>query len=234
MASTYLLLMEERRPLFTYSLIIILILIQLYLSILPGDEALRLYEAYSLIPAMLLRGLHLEAVVAYMFLHGGWLHLALNSIALLGAGGIVERELGALRCAAIYLSSGMVSGLVHVLLYPSSDVPLVGASGAIFGLIAVLFLLMPFRITYILFIPLPAFLVGVILSIAEFSALWLGVEGVVAHDVHVAGLIYGSICAFLIDSKRALRGLLVAIATVILLYLLALRLDLLTLLPHGL
>lgn len=219
--------MGERRPLFTYTLLLLLVFIQLYLSILPLDEALRLYEAYSLTPARLLRGLNPHSIVTYMFLHGGWLHLALNAVALLGAGGIVEGELGALRCAAIYLSSGVVSGLVHVLLNPGSDVPLVGASGAIFGLIAVLFLLTPFKITYVLFIPLPAFLVGVILSAAEFSSLWLGVEGFIAHDVHVAGLIYGSICAFLIDSKRALKGLLVAVATVILLYLLAWRLGLL-------
>jgi len=226
--------MGERRPLFTYTLLLLLVFIQLHLSILPLDEALRLYDAYSLIPVRLLRGLNPHSIVAYMFLHGGWLHLALNAVALLGAGGVVEGELGALRCAAIYLSSGIVSGLVHVLLNPRSDVPLVGASGAIFGLIAVLFLLTPFKITYILFIPLPAFLVGVILSAAEFSSLWLGVEGFVAHDVHVAGLIYGSICAFLIDSKRALKGLLVAVATVILLYLLASRLGLLPPLPHGL
>jgi len=226
--------MGERRPLFTYALLLLLVFIQLYLSILPLDEALRLYEAYSLTPVRLLRGLNPDSIVTYMFLHGGWLHLALNAVALLGAGGIVEGELGALRCAAIYLSSGIVSGLVHVLLNPRSDVSLVGASGAIFGLIAVLFLLTPFKITYVLFIPLPAFLVGVILSAAGFSSLWLGVEGFVAHDVHVAGLIYGSLCAFLIDSKRALKGLLVAVATVILLYLLAWRLGLLPPLPHGL
>jgi len=225
-------LMEEGRPLFAYGLLFLLFLIQLYLTLLPIDEALRLYEAYSLIPSRLLRGLNPEALVTHMFLHGGWLHLALNSIALLGAGGIVERELGAPRCAAIYLSSGVVSGLVHVLLYPGSEVPLVGASGAIFGLIAVLFLLMPFRVTYVLFIPLPTFLVGVLLSAAEFSSLWLGVEGPVAHDVHVAGLIYGSVLAFLIDSKRALKGLMVAVATIIFLYLLALRLGFVGL-AHG-
>jgi membrane associated rhomboid family serine protease len=223
--------MEEGRPLFTYVLFIFLLFIQLYLAILPLEEAMRLYEVYSLTPVKLVRGLNPESLVVHMFLHGSWLHLALNSIALLGAGGIVERELGALRCAAIYLSSGIVSGLVHALFNPGSEMPLVGASGAIFGLIAVLFLLMPFKITCVLFIPLPAFIVGVILSAAEFSSLWLGIKGPVAHDVHVTGLVYGSLCAFLIDSKRALRGLLVAVATLILIYLLGLRLGLLAL-PH--
>lgn len=224
--------MEEGRPLFTYTLFILLLLIQIYLSIIPPEEAMRLYELYSLTPAKLLRVINLESVITYMFLHGGWLHLTLNSIALLGAGGIVERELGALRCAAIYLSSGLVSGLIHVSLYPSSDTPLVGASGGIFGLIAVLFLLMPFKITYVLFIPLPAFIVGVLLSAAEFSSLWLGVEGPIARDVHLAGLVFGSVWAFLIDSRRALRGLMVAIATLILLYVILIKLGFLGL-PHG-
>jgi len=196
----------------TYLLLASTAIIQLYISVLSAPEALGVYEEHALYPIRLLNGIGIDGLVTYMFIHGSLMHFLVNAIALWGAGGIVEREIGPSRYALVYMLSGVAAGLTHSLLNPRSATPLVGASGAIFGVIAVLFLLMPFKIAFALVIPLPSVLIGIILSAAEFSALWLPSEALVAHDAHLAGFIFGGLSAFAIDGRRALKGLTIAAA----------------------
>ena len=213
-------LRAESRPLVTYLLLASIALIQVYISTLPVDEAVRFFDEYALFPVKLFDGVGIAGLVTYMFLHGNWMHFLVNAVALLGAGVIVEREIGSATYALVYLSSGLAAGLVHSFLHVSSDVPLVGSSGAIFGAIAVLFLLMPFKITFALIVPLPSVLVGIMVSAIEFSAVWLPSDTGIAHDAHLSGFIFGCICAFAIDRKRALKGLFIAIVVFgVLLYL---------------
>lgn len=210
----------ESRPLVTYLILASTALIQVYISTLPMAGAVRFFNEYSLLPFKIFEGVGVAGLVTYMFLHGSWLHFLVNAVALWGAGGIVEREIGSATYILVYLSSGFAAGLVHSFLHVSSEVPLVGSSGAIFGVIAVLFLLMPFKITFALIVPLPAVLVGIMLSAVEFSALWLPSEAGIAHDAHLSGFIFGCISAFVINGKRALKGLFIAIVVFgVLLYL---------------
>jgi membrane associated rhomboid family serine protease len=213
-------------PVVTYLLLAFLVLIQFYVSLIPEAEVLRLYEVYALFPSKLFGSVGAEGLVTYMFLHGSWIHFIVNAVSLWGSGGTVEREIGSIQFAIIYLGSGVVAGLVHSLLYTSSSVPLVGASGAIFGVIAVLFLLMPFKVTFTLLIPLPSVLVGIMLSAMEFSAFWFASDITVAHDAHLSGFLFGCVSAFAIDRKRALKGLIIAIAISAILYYLGVRFDL--------
>ena len=217
---------RKKRPIVTYLLLASTALIQLYVSIVPTPKALRVYEAYSLFPVRLFDGVGVEALVTYMFLHGGWLHFFVNAIALWGAGSIVEREIGHARYVLVYLSSGVAAGLAHSFLNMSSRVPLVGSSGAIFGVIAVLFLLMPFKITFALIVPLPAVLIGIMLSAVTFSAIWLSADGVVAHQSHLGGFIFGCLWAFTFDRRRALKGLIVAAVVFAILYYLGVHFSL--------
>ncbi|RLI06958.1 hypothetical protein DRO42_08790 [Candidatus Bathyarchaeota archaeon] len=217
---------RKKRPIVTYLLLASAALIQLYVSIVPTPEALRVYEAYSLFPVRLFDGVGVEALVTYIFLHGGWLHFFVNAIALWGAGSIVEREIGHVRYVLVYLSSGVAAGLAHSFLNMSSSIPLVGSSGAIFGVIAVLFLLMPFKITFALIVPLPAVLVGIMLSAVTFSAVWLSADGIVAHQSHLGGFIFGCLWAFTFDRRRALKGLIVAAMVFAILYYLGVHFSL--------
>jgi membrane associated rhomboid family serine protease len=78
-------------------------------------------------------------VFSHIFLHGGWLHLILNATALLAFGAPVARIYGgglpgALRFVALFVACGLLGGLVFWALHPTGGVPLVGASGAISGL----------------------------------------------------------------------------------------------------
>jgi membrane associated rhomboid family serine protease len=205
-------------PAMTYLLLSLMALIQFYSSTLPEHDVVKIYSEYALFPFKLFNGSGYAGILGYMFLHGSWIHLFVNAVALLGAGGIVEREIGSTRYILVYLSSGVIAGLAHSFLNFSSEVPLVGASGAIFGVIAVLFLLMPFKITFALIIPLPSVLVGIMLSAVEFSAFWISANTGVAHDAHLSGFIFGCLCAFAIDRKRALKGVAIAIIMFTVLY----------------
>ncbi len=202
---------KTTRPFVTYTLLAMMILIHLYLSLAPLEEVIQLYETYSLFPVRLFDGVMVDALLTYVFLHGNWVHLIVNCVSLLGTGVIVETDIGHLKFLGAFLSSGIVAGLFHSLLSPSSSVPIIGSSGAIFGVIAVLFLLMPFKITYALMIPLPSVAVGLMLSIIELYSLWTPTDLTIAHDAHIAGFVIGCIYAFIVDKRRAMKGLIVAL-----------------------
>jgi len=202
---------RKPRPIITYALIAAMALIHLYLTLIPPEETLLFYQTYSLFPARLFDGIYIDTLLTYIFLHGNWVHLIINCASLLGAGVIVETDLGHLKFLGAFISSGVIAGLSHSMLNPPSIVPIIGASGAIFGVIAVLFLLMPFKITYALVIPLPSVAVGLILSIVELYSLYTPTDLTIAHDAHIAGFAFGCIYAFIVDKKRALKGLVVAL-----------------------
>lgn len=218
---------KQPTPIVTSFLVVVTVFIQIYLYTMQRSDALEIFDAFSLVPALFFGGTHLESLVTYMFLHGNLLHLFVNSVALYGAGSIVERDIGRLMYLMVFLASGVAAGFVHCLLNPSSSSPLVGSSGAIFGVIAVLFLLMPFKLTFALVVPLPSVIMGIMLSLVELSAFWMAKDIGIAHDAHLAGFITGGVCAFAIDKKRALRGLLIAVAVLAILYYLGVYFDLL-------
>ena len=72
--------------------------------------------------------------VTYQFLHANLIHLGVNMLALLAFGSGVERRIGGARMAIFYLVCGVASAAVHFAVYPTSLVPIIGASGAISGL----------------------------------------------------------------------------------------------------
>ena len=85
----------------------------------------------------------LVTLLTSTFLHAGWLHL-LSNLVYLGVFGLpVERRVGAGRFALLYLLSGLVGSLAYLLAQPTSEVPAVGASGAIAGVIAAHLVLFP-------------------------------------------------------------------------------------------
>ncbi len=212
---------EKKRkptPVVTNLFLLLTVFIQISLLAMNQTDAEKLYYAYSLVPYNLLNGLHVDSLLTYMFLHGSLLHLFVNSIALLGAGSIVERDIGHIRYLLVFLVSGVAAGIAHSYLNPYSEVPLVGSSGAIFGVIAILFLLMPFKLTFALIVPLPSVIVGIMLVLVELSAFWMANDFGIAHDAHLAGFIIGGVCAFIIDQRRALKGLIVAVLVLAAMY----------------
>jgi membrane associated rhomboid family serine protease len=105
---------------------------------------------WGLVPADVLESLRgndgpaaLVTLLTSAFLHAGWLHLLSNLLYLVVFGPPVERRVGAARFGLLYLSSGLVGSLAYLLAQPASEVPAVGASGAIAGVIAAHLVLFP-------------------------------------------------------------------------------------------
>jgi len=102
-------------------------------------------EAYGLIPAHFMKSGAVAPLFSSLFLHdpAGLSHLAGNMVALAVFGVVVERALGGFRFLGLYLAAGVLGGLMHVLTASGATDPLVGASGAIFGVLAVAGVLRP-------------------------------------------------------------------------------------------
>jgi membrane associated rhomboid family serine protease len=108
-----------------------------------GDGLAAFVRRWGLVPADAADPVASVTLLTSMFLHAGWLHLVSNMVYLGVFGPPVERRLGPLRFAILYLGSGLVGSLAYLLAQPGSTVPAVGASGAIAGLIAAHLVLYP-------------------------------------------------------------------------------------------
>ena len=156
-----------------------------------------LYNAYALLPAEVTAGYDLKTLVTSTFLHGSWMHLGGNMLFLWIFGDNMEDEMGHLPFLIFYLVSGVGAGLLHIASAPDSLVPLVGASGAIAGVMGGYLLLFPKARVDILLIFIVFFR---IISIPAFVMLgvWLGLQfiggfgsdptqGGVAYWAHAGG-----------------------------------------------
>ena len=182
-----------RTPYVTYALMGINVLVFLsYVSLFSDDRALnRFFFDYAAIPARILSGDGFATLVTSMFLHGGWLHLAGNMLFLYIFGDNVEDEMGHGPFLGFYLTTGIAASAIHILSAPGSVVPVVGASGAIAGVMGAYLLLFPkARIDILLILiiifrifPIPAWIM---------LAVWFGMQfiGGVGSDPNAGGVAY--------------------------------------------
>ena len=191
----------------TYLIIVANILV--FLTSLSDPESYnQLIETYGLVPVQVMGGKNLLSLITSMFLHADILHLGLNMFFLLVSGDAVERELGSSRFLALYLAFGVIAGLFHSYLNSASVIPTIGASGAIFGVLAAFAILFPFRWLLKLFgfipIPMPAIIFVFITILTETAYVASGVIENVAHTAHVGGFLAGVFLTLLfIPKKRA-------------------------------
>jgi len=138
-------------------------------------------------------------LITAMFLHGGLLHLAGNMLFLWIFGGNVEDRLGHFGFLAFYLSCGLLAGSAQVLAAPTSPIPMVGASGAIAGVLGAYFMLFP-RSRVLTLLLLPFYVKLVYVPAVFFLGAWFlmqllslpqGANGGVAFAAHVGGFIAG-------------------------------------------
>jgi membrane associated rhomboid family serine protease len=154
----------------------------------------------------------LSALLSCMFLHGGFMHLFGNMLFLWIYGDNVERRLGHVCFLLWYLATGVAATLVHALVFSSSHIPLVGASGAISGVLGFYFVWFPRNVVRILaFLPpflmqvfeVPArFVLGVYLLVDNLVPFLVAGEGGVAHGAHIGGFVAGAVVAGLADRRR--------------------------------
>jgi membrane associated rhomboid family serine protease len=200
-----------RRPaLLTYGLIILNLAIYFYLSQSPVMDA-AVIRRYALIPADIAAGRNLGTLISSLFLHASLLHVAGNMLFLWIFGNNVEDRLGEIKFLVLYLASGIAGSLLQVAVDPTSQIPNLGASGAISGLLAAYVLYYPRArvLTYIVpffFVHVPAIIfVGYWIGLQALNAyLSLGVPeggGGVAFFAHIGGFICGLLLALLLKPR---------------------------------
>ena len=150
-------------------------------------------------------------VLASLFLHGGWLHLLGNMLFLWIFGNNIEDRLGRTRFLVFYLLGGVAAALTQVWIDPTSDVPLVGASGAIAATLGAYIVIYPrARILTLVFIgffyqlvEVPAlivlgfwFLLQLIDGVASLGAA--SAQGGVAFFAHIGGFVAGGLVGFMV------------------------------------
>ncbi|RZB32235.1 MAG: uncharacterized protein AEth_00558 [Candidatus Argoarchaeum ethanivorans] len=136
-------------------------------------------------------------IVTYMFLHWNFTHLLFNGMFLFFFGPELERRIGTPRFLFIFFASGIVAALGHML---TSSVPIIGASGALYGVLATLTILAPHIRIYVYFIPMPITYALILLVLLDF--LMMGSGDAVAHIAHLSGLVVGLAAGYHLKSQH--------------------------------
>jgi membrane associated rhomboid family serine protease len=171
-----------------------------YWTQVSSEQALyEFFYAFGMVPAYIGEyGLDVS-IITHMFLHGGWMHLIGNMLFLWIFGDNMEDALGHGKFAAFYLMSGFCAVAFQYAADPSADIPMVGASGAIAGVLGGYLLLYPRAKVDVLFIfviffrifAIPAWIVlGVWFGLQLLSS---GANDGVAYMAHVGGFIGGAV-----------------------------------------
>lgn len=145
--------------------------------------------------------------LTYMFLHGGIFHLLFNMLVLWMFGTALELTWGAPRFFKFYLVCGIGAGLLNAVLTPGGQIPIVGSSGAIYGLLMAFAILFPEQIIYFWGIfPLKAkyFVIGI--GIIEFLMAVSTTERGIAHIAHLGGMLFGLVYIKWKDWRGAVAG----------------------------
>ncbi|WP_224815651.1 rhomboid family intramembrane serine protease [Hasllibacter sp. MH4015] len=206
---------SDRTPFVTWALIVANVAIFLaYFPALSGNEAElgTFFREWGLVPGEVTNGGSLRPLVTSMFLHGGWMHLIGNMLFLYIFGDNIEDLMGHLGFALFYLASGIAAAAGQILADPGSPIPMVGASGAIAGVMGGYLLIFPrarIDVLVILVVIIKVFTIPAWLMLG----LWFGLQlvnglsmdlvgGGVAYWAHAGGFLAGVILALPIWLRR--------------------------------
>ena len=206
------------KPLVNWTIIGICALVFVYELLLPPGQLDAFFMQWAAIPAEITQFRDLHGLITSMFLHGGWAHFIGNMVFLLIFGDNIEDAMGHLSYLLFYLLTGIAAGLTQVFLSASSSIPLIGASGAISGVLGAYFVLLPRARV------LTAIFLGFIFFLREIPAIFfLGVyflfqawqatfqlsappeEGGVAVFAHIGGIVFGLLAVKLFQARAPLR-----------------------------
>lgn len=144
------------------------------------------------------------SLITSMFLHGGLFHLFGNMLYLWIFGNNIEDFLGPFRFVLFYLISGLGASLTHIIFNPNSQTPMIGASGAIAGVLGAYLILYPtarvLTLVFIWILPIPA---AIILGLWFFAQVMnLGLGGGVAWFAHIGGFLIGFVLIRVYSKRR--------------------------------
>ena len=200
---------ERTVPIVTYLLILVNVLF--FLVELSGGEPF--IERWSVVPRRLMAnpGADFITVFTSMFMHGGWLHLGGNMLYLWIFGDNVEDRFGHAKFALFYFLCGIAATVAQVMVSANSNVPNLGASGAIAGVLAAYIVLFPRGQVKVLMgrsvVPMPALVVIGLWIVLQFisgvgSITQSAETGGVAYMAHIGGFVAGLVLTFLFGGRR--------------------------------
>lgn len=207
---------SRRIPLVNWTLVILNGFVFYHELTLNETELHRFILNWGLIPAQLA----LDSadswlrILSSMFLHGGWFHIVSNMWILIVFGDNVEDRMGGARYLIFYLLSGACAALLQAFVYPASAVPMIGASGAIAGVLGAYLILFP-RARIVSLVPIffiftlveiPALIFLGFWFISQLFSGWLALAGAdmsgVAWWAHIGGFMFGLVMVRLFVSRR--------------------------------
>jgi membrane associated rhomboid family serine protease len=211
-------------PVVTIGIIVLCSLVFLWQQSLSQEAGTIAVYAYGVVPTVLFGNDSLPpdiarippelSIVTSMFMHGGWMHIIGNMLYLWIFGNNIEDRLGHVRFVLFYLLCGAAAALAQSLANTHSEVPMIGASGAIAGVLGAYLVLFP-RAHVLVLIPLgfftqlmrlPALLVlgfWFVLQFIQGALMAPGEGGGVAYWAHIGGFVAGIVLIFLLGGRPA-------------------------------
>ncbi len=198
-------------PVVTYTIIAVNILVFVFEVFLDFTGNLEwFYYEFATVPYYIMNSQKLYTLVTAMFLHGGFAHVFFNMLYLYIFGNNVEDSMGSARFFFFYLVCGLLATFAHIATDPSSDIPTLGASGAIAGVLGAYMVLYPKeRIDALLgwyYVRVPAIVVllswFVLQLFSGFLSLGAVSQGGVAFFAHIGGFVAGAILIFIFRKRQ--------------------------------
>ncbi|HEY9814266.1 MAG TPA: rhomboid family intramembrane serine protease [Candidatus Obscuribacterales bacterium] len=209
-------------PYLTYAIIAINILVFLYEITLSPQDLEAFFRTWAVVPAELTRSFHYPSgfagekaaewftLITSQFMHAGLAHVGGNMLYLWIFGNNLEEQLGRVRFLVFYLACGVLASLAQWYFAPLSDIPSLGASGAIAGVMGAYIIRYP-KVRILTLIPLGIFITTVRIPAFIFLGIWfvqqafygvasldvttnVGMEsGGIAYWAHAGGFVFGAI-----------------------------------------
>jgi len=198
----------KSKPVLTVTLIVVNVVV--FFATYFSGQFDQTIDSYGLKPAEMFAGQRLYTVFTSMFLHGGFLHIFGNMLFLWIFGDNIE-DLGRGKFLLIYFGSGIIAGLAQGLWEPGSTIPMIGASGAISGVLGAYIVLYPRARVHtlvgyfgVVMIPAVAFLgFWFVLQVLSASYTLVGASSGVAYLAHIGGFVAGVL--MILPVRRAMK-----------------------------
>jgi membrane associated rhomboid family serine protease len=196
-------------PLFSYGFIAINVMIYIWQSTMDWDTYNQFVYYYGAIPLEITRGEDFYTLFTSAFLHGSWMHLIGNMVFLWVFADNIEATVGSRRFLVFYILGILASHAAHIFFNWYSDIPTVGASGAIAAVMGAYLVMFPRSnirtLVLIFFVRIPAFLfLGFWIIQQSYSGVQnlnnMGGSGV-AWWAHIGGFAFGVVAGFIFRSK---------------------------------
>lgn len=202
---------RARTPFLTYLFILINVAAFIYEISMSQAELQAFLTEFGVVPARILEGRELYSLVTSMFLHGGWMHLIGNMLFLWVFGDNIEHKYGHLGFLAFYFAGGLAATGAHIAFNLDSNIPSIGASGAVSAILGAYLVMYPkSKINMLIF--LGFFITTIRINAFIFLGYWIVVQSIsgvadiayntaqtsgVAYWAHIGGFVFGLVIGFI-------------------------------------